>query len=82
MNQKEMTLLFAYIYNNRTRLEEEKKQLQTNVRYRDIDSVDCLELLLASERLASERLDTFLQVTTDIRHLLGFYTDDDKKTGG
>lgn len=76
MNQKEMTLLFAYIYNNRTRLEEEKKQLQTNVRYRDIDSVDCLELLLASERL-----DTFLQVTTDIRHLLGFYTDDDKKTG-
>ncbi len=74
MNQKELTLLFAYIYNNRTRLEDEKRQLQTNIRFRNVDSVDCMELMLASERL-----DTFNQVTNDIRHLLGFYTDDDKR---
>lgn len=76
MNHKEMALFFAYIYNNRTRLEDEKRQLQSNIRFRNVDSVDCIELMLASERL-----DTFNEVTTDIRHLLGFYTDEDKKTG-
>ena len=76
MTQKEVNLLFAYIYNNRTRLEDEVSQLQSNVRFRKIYPTDCVELMLASERLA-----TFKDVTTDIRHLLGFYTDEDKKTG-
>ena len=76
MTQKEINLLFAYIYNNRTRLEDEVSQLQSNLRFRKIDSTDCVELMLSSERLA-----TFKDVTTDIRHLLGFYTDEDKKTG-
>lgn len=73
MNQKEITLLFAYIYNNRVRLEKEKRRLQSNVRYCDVDSADCIELMFASERL-----NTFNEVTTDIRHLLGFYTDDER----
>lgn len=68
MTEKEIDLLFAYIYNNRMRLEDEVSQLQANVRFRHIDSVDCVELMLASERL-----NTFKEVTNNIRMLLGLY---------
>lgn len=66
MKEKEIDLLFAYIYNNRMRLEDEVSQLQANIRFRKIDSVDCIELMLATERL-----NTFKEVTKDIRMLLG-----------
>lgn len=68
MKEKEIDLLFAYIYNNRMRLEEEVSQLQANIRFRKIDSVDCVELMLATERL-----NTFKEVTNNIRMLLGLY---------
>lgn len=68
MNEKEIGLLFAYIYNNRVRLEDDVRQLQANIRFRKIDSVDCVELMLATERL-----NTFKEVTDNIRLLLGFY---------
>lgn len=48
MTQKEITLLLSYIYNNQCRLEDEVRQLQTNVRFRRVDSADCFELLSAN----------------------------------
>lgn len=41
----------TYVYNFRQRLLNDIRQLQANVRYRDIDSIDCLEMMLAVERL-------------------------------
>lgn len=60
MTQKE--LLLAYFYNNRCRLEDEVKQLQTNIRFRKVDIADCVELACAIQRL-----ETFSEVT---RHVL------------
>lgn len=60
MTQKE--ILLAYFYNNRLRLEDEVKQLQTNIRFRKVDIADCVELACAIQRL-----ETFSEVT---RHVL------------
>lgn len=49
MKQKE--IFMAYINNNRYKLEEDVRQLQQRLRYREADAVDCLELSLALERL-------------------------------
>lgn len=65
MTRKEVELLYAYILRNHDRLEGETKQLQQNVRYRSIDTVDCLELALAIERY-----NMFCIVAHDLRHLL------------
>lgn len=65
MKQSEITLLLSYIYNNQLRLESNVKQLQSNIRFRKIDVVDCLELALAIQEL-----DTFKEVTKHIRLLL------------
>ena len=73
MNQKEITLLMAY--NNTDRLEDEVRQLQSNIRFRRIDSADCVELLKAKIYL-----EAFKEITTHIRCLLSLYPDD-KKTG-
>ncbi len=51
MTQKE--ILMTYLVNNRDRLQEDVRELQQRVRYRDVDAVDCLELSLAIERLNS-----------------------------
>ena len=58
-------LLSEYIYNRRVFLEHEVQQLQENLRYRSISSVDCLELIIAQERLAM-----FIEVTRDVTELL------------
>lgn len=65
MKRTELNLLDAYVYNNRTRLEDEVRELQTNLRFRRVGVADCIELASALERL-----DTFKQVTKDIRILL------------
>lgn len=65
MRQSELSVLYAYIYNNRQRLEDNVRQLQTTVRYRRIDLPDCIELLCAQLEL-----DTFLEVTNQIREIL------------
>lgn len=44
-------LWYCYVVNYRQRLEDDIKQLQTNLRYRKVDAVDCMELALAIERL-------------------------------
>ncbi len=63
MTQKE--LLLAYFYNNRCRLEDEVKQLQTNIRFRKVDISDCVELACAIQRL-----ETFSEVTRHVLALL------------
>lgn len=65
MKNKEVELLWRYILNNLTALEQEVQQLQQNLRYRRIDTIDCHEL-----SLAIERLNTFQKVSNDILLLL------------
>ncbi len=50
MTQKE--LLMTYIINNRDQLAAEAEQIRQNLRYCDVDPVDCLEYMLAKERLS------------------------------
>lgn len=76
MNQKEITLLMAYIYNNTDRLEDEVSQLQSNVRFRKIDSADSMELTKSLIYL-----EAFKEITTNIRCLLSLYPDEKEKTG-
>lgn len=65
MKNKEVELLWRYILNNLTAMEQEVQQLQQNLRYRRIDTIDCHEL-----SLAIERLNTFQKVSNDILSLL------------
>lgn len=51
MKQKE--IFMAYLNNKRDFLQEDVRNLQQRLRYRDADAVDCLELALARERLSS-----------------------------
>ncbi len=46
-------LLQEYFINERDRLAADVAQLQENIRYRRISSVDCLELIIAQERLSA-----------------------------
>lgn len=52
VTQKE--IFYQYLLNERDRLEEDVVQLRQNLRMKkDVDSVDCLELALAMERLSA-----------------------------
>lgn len=68
MRQNEFWLLYAYLHNNQVELEETVKQLQSNIRFRHIDVTDNVELICAQVRL-----ETFKQVSQDIRSLLEIY---------
>lgn len=74
MKNKEVELLWRYFINNLTALEQEVQQLQQNLRYRRIDTVDCHELALAIERL-----NTFRKVSNDILLLLRLDKDTSEK---
>lgn len=65
MKQSELSLLYSYIYNNRLMLKNEVRTMQANLRYREIDVIDCLELALAVERY-----NTFKETTNQIKNLL------------
>ena len=65
MRQKEIEMLYQYLWNRYIYLEQDVQQLQQNVRYRRIDAVDCLELCLALERLQE-----FKQLSADVRRIL------------
>lgn len=65
MKQSELSMLYSYIYNNRIRLKDDIRTMQANLRYRDIDVIDCIELALAVERY-----NTFKETTNQIRILL------------
>ena len=74
MKKKELILICSYIYNNLQELEYEVHVLQSNLRHRKIDVSDCVELMLAEQRL-----ETFREVTGHIRALLkiGELNDDE-----
>lgn len=65
MKKCELSLLYSYILNNRIRLKNEVRTLQTQLRYREIDIVDCMELAVAIERY-----NTFKETTNQIKSLL------------
>ena len=65
MRQSEKDLISAYIYNNYVRLENQLHTLQNNVRFRNIDVADLMELICAKQEL-----ETFKEVTSHIRILL------------
>lgn len=58
-------LLLEYFYKERTRLENDIKQLQDNIRFRRVSTIDCLELIIAQERLAA-----FMDFSNNVRALL------------
>lgn len=51
MKKTEVAMIYSYFINLRSRLENEVSQLQSNLRYRRVDTVDCIELSTAIERL-------------------------------
>ena len=65
LTQTEIMLLCSYIYNNKCNLENEVRQIQNNVRFRNVDVPDCVELACAVQRL-----ETFNEVTSNILALL------------
>ena len=65
MRQKEIEMLYLYLWNRYIYLEHDVQQLQQNVRFRRIDAVDCLELCLALERFQA-----FKQFSADVRRIL------------
>ena len=58
-------MLFSYIHNNRVRLEDERKRLQSNIVFREADSLDCIRLIKANEHLKA-----FKKMTKEILLLL------------
>lgn len=75
MKERERLILMQYILNQRICLERELKQYVQNIRYREFDVVDCLELILLKEKLAM-----FNQVTKDVFMILNLkkYVDDEE----
>lgn len=69
MRKSEVEFLQAYFLNYLTVLEGDVVQLRQNVRYRNIDPVDCLELSLALERLQA-----FKEFTKNVRAILKLST--------
>jgi hypothetical protein len=51
VTQKE--IFYQYLLNKRDSLEIDLQRLQQQIRYRNVDVIDCLELILAMERLNS-----------------------------
>ena len=61
MRQSEIDLLNAYFYNNYVRLESNIHTLKNNIRFRNIDQTDCIELMLAIQEF-----DTFKEIMKHI----------------
>lgn len=51
MTEKEKELILAWIINETQRLEEEYKQIRSNIRFRSIDISDNVEMILIQQRL-------------------------------
>ena len=66
---KKYDLLLSYFMAERDRLGAEVAQLQENIRYRRISSVDCLELIIARERLAA-----FIDISSKVKEILRLKT--------
>lgn len=71
MTEKEKILLYSYVYNNTLMLENEVRQLQSNIRFRRIDTPDIYELLCAQMRL-----EMFKEISEHILALIGGHIDE------
>ena len=67
MRRRGAELFLSYILNHRQQLENEITVLEQNIRYRKISTLDCLELIIASERL-----ECFNEFAKNSLTLLGF----------
>lgn len=67
MNKKQLATLYNYFMRYEISLENTVMQLQQNIRYRRIDAIDCVELMLAVERL-----NTFRETRSNILDILKF----------
>lgn len=65
MREAEKVLIYNYILHNRQQLENNVRQIQANIRFRDVGVADCVELIVALQRL-----DTFKEVTGHILMLM------------
>ena len=65
-------VLLQYIFSERIRLSDDITALQDNIRYRNISTVDCLELIIAKERYSA-----FCEFADNVQQLLriGKYYD-------
>lgn len=61
---KKYTLFVEYVYNYRCQLEEDIHQIQMKIRFRKPTIEDCIELIIAQNRL-----ETFLEVTNHVKHI-------------
>lgn len=69
-------MLLQYFYAESVRLSDDVSELQDNVRYRHISTVDCLELIIAKERYSA-----FMEFQNNVCQLLhiGMHYEHDKK---
>lgn len=70
ISQKQLEMWESYKYNHSQYLFNEIRQLQQNIRYRNIDHIDCLELICAVERLQS--FEDFCKTTDVIFNIKGY----------
>lgn len=62
---KKYDILQEYFHNEFIRLENDVKQLQENIKWRRISTIDCLELIIAQERFAA-----FLEFRANVKAIL------------
>lgn len=55
MTEHEIHILYCYLIHRQGVLEDELTEIQSHIRYRRVDSCDCLELAIAIERLQAFR---------------------------
>lgn len=65
MTLKEKELLLSYFIHRGEYLEQEFRQLRANIRFRHIDSADCIECSIALERMVA-----FKEFSHDVMQLL------------
>lgn len=65
MREKEIILIYQYIMNRQLAIEDELRELQQRMRFRNASINDSIEYILLKQRL-----ETFIEVTSDIVTLL------------
>lgn len=70
---KKYDVLLEYFHLEFVRLENEVKQLQENIKWRRISTIDCLELIIAQERLAA-----FLEFRQHVKAILKLRGENDE----
>ena len=69
-------ILREYMYNEMCRLEGDVQQLQENIKWRRVSTIDCLELIIAQERLSA-----FCEFKAHVSSILKLRIDDDDDRG-